>query len=107
MKIVLHAGALKTGSTSIQFALSQTRKQLAEVGIFYPKLSHIVPNQHWPLAFVSDVLPKGQFLHDRMSQDGRADFRRVIFAELHRCILDAQEVNGVLLLSTMVCRLRA
>jgi len=35
-KLILHAGCEKTGTTSIQHALAQARKQLAEKGVIFP-----------------------------------------------------------------------
>lgn len=42
-KLVLHAGSQKTGTTAIQFALSENRDHLASVGVWYPRIAAYFP----------------------------------------------------------------
>lgn len=42
-KLILHAGSQKTGTTAIQFALSENRDHLASVGVFYPRIDAFFP----------------------------------------------------------------
>lgn len=61
MKIVMHIGAPKTGTSSIQVTLNRSRKALAEKGVGYPKMEGTnrhsllavpflegVPREFWP-----------------------------------------------------------
>ncbi len=42
-KLILHAGTPKTGTTSIQFALSENRDHLRSLGVFYPRIDAFFP----------------------------------------------------------------
>ena len=99
MKVIFHAGANKTGSSSVQFALARHRAQLAEAGIVYPLLSHVVPDEHWPLAAQDDAPPAG-YVAQRIRQDGRPDLAAQVATELQRACDAAAACDGVLLLST-------
>lgn len=45
MKLILHIGTHKTGTTAIQRFLSQNRSQLLDIGYYYPKYSDVFPGK--------------------------------------------------------------
>ncbi len=54
VKIDIHIGMEKTGTSSIQAALMQARKNLCEVGILFPKSLNIPNNTYLATAFQSE-----------------------------------------------------
>ncbi len=46
MKVILHLGFAKTGTTSLQFSLLQTRDELLRAGIYFPTEPGGAPNHH-------------------------------------------------------------
>lgn len=58
MKVVLHIGLPKTGSTSIQATLAQKRRDLARAGIFYPRLAGFHHHNLLALPFGKRKLPR-------------------------------------------------
>ena len=42
-KVILHVGTHKTGTTGIQFVLSENRAHLASVGVWYPRIDEFFP----------------------------------------------------------------
>ena len=86
MKITLHIGVEKTGSTSIQHYLSQNREHLLKQGILYAE-SLSLPNNDYLVAFSQDVGKKS----DIRAKYGIADspeeiekFRKKVEDDLHR-----------------------
>lgn len=46
LKLILHAGTPKSGTTSLQFFMAKNRKELKEKGILYP--DHFLKNVYAP-----------------------------------------------------------
>lgn len=54
MKLILHLGMPKTGSTSIQTFLSKNRKKLLKLGILYPNVNISTNNHNFLSLFLND-----------------------------------------------------
>lgn len=63
MRIILHIGSEKTGSTSVQEALDRNRLLLSSHGIFYPEYPHDIANHFLKPLFFGD-LEIGHPLHE-------------------------------------------
>lgn len=50
-KIILHAGLHRTGTTSVQFAASESRGELVKRGVLFPEGCDLYPDQHSSIAF--------------------------------------------------------
>lgn len=64
-EIVIHLGGNKTGSTALQNALFDSRKELSDSGVSYPDFSDIGPTgskQHWPFALGFQRHPERYFV---------------------------------------------
>ena len=78
MKVVLHMGIPKTGSTSLQKGLGKMRRRLLEEGFYYPEAPKIDVNpdyHHIMLAFFEN--PKA-LKHRQIKQFGSLDGALVI-----------------------------
>ncbi|WP_396621491.1 hypothetical protein [Marinobacter sp. W-8] len=85
MKVVLHIGTPKTGSSALQYFLNENRKQLARHGYYYPKHN-----------FDSNQISGGHGSLARFIDDGELDKAR---AQLDTWLKAAARKNLVLLLS--------
>jgi len=57
MRIIIHMGLPKTGSTALQMALAQSRPALAQAGILYPAFQHEF-NTHYLLMGLDPAAPE-------------------------------------------------
>ncbi len=106
MKIVLHAGMPKTGSSSIQTTLAANRDALRSQGVVYPHFGPANPGRkerlssHWLLA--ANLLPDpSQFRNlSRKTAERRAEFLEVdVLGVLEDALAQAAD-HEVVLLST-------
>lgn len=70
VRIVIHAGANKTGSTAIQNACAEHRKTLAKAGIFYPSVGSATNHNMLLPAILDDEEFRGNL--NRSNAEGRA-----------------------------------
>lgn len=72
MKVVIHIGAPKTGSTAIQSAFSANRDQLLEHGILYPRLRMAKTNHTLLTAGIyREDVPIGRLIRPRVMASGK------------------------------------
>lgn len=71
MRIVLHVGSNKTGSTAIQDTCDLYRKSLSEAGVLYPKIGKNTHHSELLFAILDDEEYRGNF--NRSSAEGRAE----------------------------------
>src|SRR5688572_14535297 len=83
MRLILHAGTHKTGTTSIQAALAENRRWLSERGFVYPQLS-FCSRSHNGFAHRLALAGKGESL--------RLELQRAV-AGGHAAIMSAEEVS--------------
>lgn len=96
MKLTIHIGTEKTGTTSIQAALAKDRARLAGQGVLFPKLFGS-PN-HMELAVAaSDPNPRDelQMIELRRQNCGHDEYRERIAAQIADEIGDANATNVV------------
>lgn len=100
MRLVLHIGTHKTGTTAIQRFLSQNREQLMQMGYCYPKYSDILPGKSDHYAHID--VAKGLMGQSKiLSVEDSKDFLRgvVTFAEkknAHTILISAESfVRGM------------
>ena len=70
MKIVLHIGMNKTGTSSLQFACSRNQKVLAEAGILYPEFGQEYSAHHGIAFGIHRHTTKKKRQNDRWAQLG-------------------------------------
>ena len=99
MKIIMHIGMPKTGSTAIQFALTKSRENLLSNGILYPVNPEPFSNQVKHMLYMSLLRQgdAGQWLkHPDMEQKiissygSNFDFNGYWISDLKKQILDAK-----------------
>lgn len=54
MKLILHLGMPKTGSTSIQTFMAQNRDNLLALGVLYPKVNISTNNHNFISIFLNE-----------------------------------------------------
>ena len=86
MKLILHVGSHKTGTTSIQAALAENRQWLQDENFTYPKLSD-TSNSHNELAHMLAVAPADEI-------DGIRRLIRQSAAPNSTMILSAEEFSA-------------
>lgn len=67
MRILLHIGSEKTGSTSLQASFTKFRRQLANAGILYPSLPPLASHSILAVPFFRERLPREFF--QKMGRD--------------------------------------
>lgn len=89
MRVVLHIGATKTGSSALQKFLALNRDRLLESGVYYPEIGTVSNAHH----LVSAALHPGAFrLHtDALSENAAA--RRAEFSDMVQKILETAQAN--------------
>lgn len=105
MKIVVHAGMAKTGSSAIQKTLSSNRDALWEQGIIYPYLGPEDPasferwNSHWLL--IANIHPDPLSYHHlvRKTDEKRERFMSIKVLDILEEILAAAKDDEVVVLS--------
>ncbi len=109
MKITLHIGVEKTGSTSIQHYLSQNREDLQKQGVLYAE-SLSLPNNDYLVAFSQDAGKKS----DIRARYGMADnpeeiekFRKKVEDDLRREIAISNPENLIISNEHLTSRLNS
>jgi hypothetical protein len=99
MRVIIHGGMPKTGSTSIQDTLGANRSALAERGIVYPELLRARQSQsHWQLcAFDSEEMRERLGL--LRVKDLPAGWDRAVIDTLERVLGEAGRLGQTVILS--------
>lgn len=111
MRVLVHAGMQKTGSSAIQKYLSEQRAGLADIGIHYPDFGY---KNHWPLGFALGETGANNYMNRRARKDGNdKDIRRLTLDSIKRTIDEGSDDSWMVLsheslgIKTLATNLRA
>ncbi len=116
VKIDIHIGMEKTGTSSIQAALMQAKNDLSEAGILFPVSFNAPNNTYLATAFLSDnKVDILRIVNDVAGDEQLADFRfrlmrdfeeELCGANYHRVVVSSEHLSSRLLTAEEIKRLK-
>ena len=100
MKVIFHAGANKTGSTTIQIAFHKHIDLLVDHNFFYPVFPGDVPSEHWQLKALDTGAVFPLYLRARMGNDEGPLLGTLVKEILSKTVEIARQSDGTILIST-------
>ena len=96
-RCVIHIGTEKTGTSSIQKFLADSRESLRADGVVYPKCAGLRGGSQWEFVAYAHSRPWAMDFGKRLriTAEGAHDiFRKSFLSDLGHCLLNLQRVNS-------------